>query len=123
MVNFLFYFPNRLKNIDNMHHEHNVSYVFSSIVKNMEVDVFSRTWAKNCRRRRAQEAVGQKYSGPWLRPFVNSNVLGAVHILCQPLEGGEGVSQKMTIDDEGGRGVSQKMTIADEGGRVRSILN
>ena len=30
--------------------------------------------------------------------------LGAVHILCQPLEGGEGVSQKMTIADEGRRG-------------------
>ena len=29
-------------------------------------------------------------------------ILGAVHILCQPLEGGEGVSQKMTIADEGG---------------------
>ena len=31
-------------------------------------------------------------------------ILGAVHILRQPLEGGEGVSQKMTIADEGGRG-------------------
>ena len=33
-----------------------------------------------------------------------SYMIGAVHILCQPLEGGEGVSQKMTIADEGGRG-------------------
>ena len=33
------------------------------------------------------------------------------------MEGGEGVSQKMTIADEGGGGVRQMMTIADEGGR------
>ena len=30
--------------------------------------------------------------------------LGAVHILRQPPEGGEGVSQMLTIADEGGRG-------------------
>ena len=30
--------------------------------------------------------------------------LGAVHILRQPPEGGEGVRQKLTIADEGGRG-------------------
>ena len=38
--------------------------------------------------------INQIYGNIWL---------GAVHILCQPLEGGEGVSQKMTIADEGGR--------------------
>ena len=31
-------------------------------------------------------------------------LLGAVHILRQPPEGGEGVSQMLTIADEGGRG-------------------
>ena len=30
--------------------------------------------------------------------------LGAVHILRQPPEGGEGVKQMLTIADEGGRG-------------------
>ena len=30
--------------------------------------------------------------------------LGAVHILRQPPEGGEGVSQMLTIADEGGEG-------------------
>ena len=30
--------------------------------------------------------------------------VGAVHILRQPPEGGEGVSQMLTIADEGGRG-------------------
>ena len=44
------------------------------------------------------------------------NKLGAVHILRQPPEGGEGVRQKLTIADEGGGGVSQMLTIADEGG-------
>ena len=43
--------------------------------------------------------------------------LGVVHILRQPLEGGERVSQMLTIADEGGRGVRQLLTIADEGGR------
>ena len=38
--------------------------------------------------------------------------LGAVHILRQPPEGGEGVWQMLTIADEGGRGVSRKLTIA-----------
>ena len=41
--------------------------------------------------------------------------LEAVHILHQPLNGGEGVSQKMTIADEGGAGASQMLTFADEG--------
>ena len=31
-------------------------------------------------------------------------VYGAVHILRQPPEGGEGVRQMLTIADEGGRG-------------------
>ena len=34
----------------------------------------------------------------------DSRHLEAVHILRQPLEGGGGVSQKLTIADEGGRG-------------------
>ena len=41
--------------------------------------------------------------------------LGAVHILCQPPEGGGGVSQNLTIADEGVGGVSQMLTIADKG--------
>ena len=32
------------------------------------------------------------------------SLLGAVHILRQPPEGGEGVRQMLTIADEGGRG-------------------
>jgi len=42
---------------------------------------------------------------------VNVNVdiaLGAVHILRQPPEGGEGVWQMLTIADEGGRGGKPK---------------
>ena len=35
-------------------------------------------------------------------------VLGAVHILRQPPEGGEGVWQMLTIADEGGRGGKPK---------------
>ena len=34
--------------------------------------------------------------------------LGAVHILRQPPEGGEGVRQMLTIADEGGRGGQPK---------------
>ena len=34
--------------------------------------------------------------------------LGAVHILLQPPEGGEGVWQMLTIVDEGGRGGKPK---------------
>ena len=36
------------------------------------------------------------------------HILGAVHILCQPPEGGEGVWQMRTIADEGGRGGKPK---------------
>ena len=37
-------------------------------------------------------------------PMYTIHCIGAVHILCQLREGGEGVCQKMTIADEGGRG-------------------
>ena len=44
---------------------------------------------------------------------------GAVHILRQPLEGGKGVSQMLTIADEGGRGGSAKSwRLLTKGGRV-----
>ena len=33
---------------------------------------------------------------------VDASILGAVHILRQPPEGGEGVRQMLTIADEGG---------------------
>ena len=39
--------------------------------------------------------------------------LGAVHILRQPPEGGEGVRQKLTIADEGGGGVGKPPKLAD----------
>ena len=45
--------------------------------------------------------VDMKYTGCI---FSLVYVLGAVHILRQLLEGGEGVSQKLTITDEGGEG-------------------
>ena len=45
-----------------------------------------------------QECISQKDC-----PSFSNERKGAVHILRQPLEGGEGVSQKMMIADEGGR--------------------
>ena len=54
------------------------------------------------------------YFPAWKVAFsLDKSQLGAVHILRQPLEGGEGVSQKMTIADEGGRGGKPNADNAD----------
>ena len=52
--------------------------------------------------------VGQCIEGVMILCNKHFVVIGAVHILRQPPEGGEGVWQMLTIADEGGRGGKPK---------------
>ena len=54
--------------------------------------------------------------------YTNKNLqIGAVHILRQPPEGGEGVWQMLTIADEGGMGGQLKADHCWRGGELRTL--